>query len=155
MQEELVFDLENPIKVQMNVDGKNEFVDIDKIYLQAPTYKHKDITIVLKKKFIEAIFAMTSSVSQEDAQKTIGEGDSKDLDEKAIKAVIYAAKDFDISSFFKKFESLFLKVAFKDEEQKQTLKGLDIEKMNENDFESLVAKYIEVFFIVSWMKTLS
>ena len=53
MQEELVFDLENPIKVQMNVDGKNEFVDIDKIYLQAPTYKHKDIIIVLKKKFIE------------------------------------------------------------------------------------------------------
>jgi hypothetical protein len=47
-----------------------------------------------------------------------------------------------------------LNVAFKDEEMKQPLNSLDIEKINEEDFEELLAKYLEVFFIVSWMKTL-
>lgn len=154
MKEELVFELENPIKVQINNNGKNEFEDITRIYLQAPTYKHRDITIDLKKRFIEAIFAMTSSLSKDEAQKTVGDDPNNELNAQAIKAVLYAAKGFDIVAFFNKFNSLFKEIAFKDEEKKQTLKGLDIEKIDENDFEDLVAKYIEVFFIASWMKTL-
>ena len=151
----LIFDLTQPIKVQFNTDGKNDFIDLDKIYLTAPTYKHRDLTIGLKKKFIEAIFAMTSSISKEDAQKQVSD-EKEELDAKSIKAILYAAKDFDIVSFFKKFESFLLsEVAFKDEARKQKLTSLDLQKISESDFEELLAKYLEGFFIVSWMKTLS
>jgi len=148
----ITFDLQTPLKVQANVDGKNVFNDLDKIYLKAPTYKDKDKTLVLKKKFIEAIFAMTATIQKQDAQEQIGDGK---LDSKAIKAILFASKDFDIVAYFKHFESLLINVAFKDEDMKQPLIISEIQKINESDFEELLAKYLEVFFIVSWMKTLN
>jgi predicted thioredoxin/glutaredoxin len=148
----IIFDLQTPLKVQANVDGKNVFNDLDKIYLKAPTYKDKDKTLVLKKKFIEAIFAMTATIQKQDAQEQIGDGK---LDSKAIKAILFASKDFDIVAYFKHFESLLINVAFKDEDTKQPLIISEIQKINESDFEELLAKYLEVFFIVSWMKTLN
>jgi hypothetical protein len=148
----IIFDLQTPLKVQANVDGKNVFNELDKIYLKAPTYKDKDKTLVLKKKFIEAIFAMTATVQKQDAQEQIGDGK---LDSKAIKAILFASKDFDIVAYFKHFESLLINVAFKDEDMKQPLIISEIQKINESDFEELLAKYLEVFFIVSWMKTLN
>lgn len=148
----ITFDLQTPLKVQVNVDSKNVFNDLDKIYLKAPTYKDKDKTLVLKKKFIEAIFAMTATIQKQDAQEQIGEGK---LDSKAIKAILFASKDFDIVAYFKHFESLLINVAFKDEDMKQPLIISEVQKIDESDFEELLAKYIEVFFIVSWMKTLN
>jgi len=155
MEDKLVFTLKTPLEVQVTNNGKNEFLNIDKLYLSAPTYKHRDNTIGLKKRFIEAIFAMTNSLSKKEAESATGESESE-LDTKAIKAILYAAKDFDIVSFFNEFTKFLIKdIAFKDEEMKQPLKGAEIEKINENDFEDLIAKYIEVFFASSWMKTLS
>jgi hypothetical protein len=148
----IIFDLQASLKVQANVDGKNVFDDLDKIYLKAPTYKDKDKTLVLKKKFIEAIFAMTSTIQKQETQEQIGDGK---LDSKAIKAILFASKDFDIVGYFKHFESLLINVAFKDEDMKQPLIISEIQKINESDFEELLAKYLEVFFIVSWMKTLN
>jgi predicted thioredoxin/glutaredoxin len=150
--DKFIFDLQIPLKVQANVDGKNVFNDLDKIYLKAPTYKDKDKTLILKKKFIEAIFAMTATIQKQDAQEQIGDGK---LDSKAIKAILFASKDFDIVAYFKHFESLLINVAFKDEDMKQPLIISEVQKINESDFEELLAKYLEVFFIVSWMKTLN
>lgn len=151
----LIFDLSKAIKVQLNVDGKNDFANIDKIYLSAPSFKNRDLTIGLKKKFIEAVFAMTASLPKDEAQKQVNDDNGK-LDAKSIKTILYAAKDFDILSFFKKFEKFLLDdIAFKDEEKKQKLFAGDLEKLDESDFEELLAKYLEVFFIAFWMKTLS
>jgi hypothetical protein len=152
MKDKIIFDFQTPLKVQANVDGKNVFNDLDKIYLSAPSYKDKDKTLLLKKKFIEAVFGMTQSLSKQQASEQIE--NQNGLDAKAIKAILYASPNFDIVSYFKSFVNLLLNVAFKDEEMKQPLNNLDIEKINEEDFEELLAKYLEVFFIVSWMKTL-
>ena len=152
MIDKITFDLQDSIKVQTNIDNKNEFIDLNKIYLKAPSYKEKDKTLLLKKKFIEAIFSMTATLQKQEAQEQIGEGK---LDAKAVKAILFASKDFDIVAYFKHFESFLLNVAFKDEDMKQPLNSLDIQNIKEFDFEELLAKYLEVFFIVSWMKTLS
>ena len=152
MKDKIIFDLQNSIKVQFNDGDKNSFLDLDKIYLSAPSYKDKDKTLLLKKKFIEAIFGMTQSLSKQQAGEQIE--NENGLDTKAIKAILYASPNFDIVSYFKSFANLLLNVAFKDEEMKQPLNSLDIEKINDEDFEELLAKYLEVFFIVSWMKTL-
>lgn len=152
MIDKIIFKLQTPVKTQVNIDGRNDFADLENIYLQAPSYKQKDKTLVLKKKFIEAVFLMTNSLQRQEAQEQVGDGK---LDAKAIKAVLFAAKDFDIVSYFKHFESLLLNVGFKDEDMKQPLNNLDIQKLDESDFEELLAKYLEVFFIISWMKTLS
>ena len=152
MTDKIIFTLQKPIKTQINIGGKNDFADLENIHLQAPSYKQKDKTLILKKKFIEAVFLMTNSLQRQDAQEQVGDGK---LDAKAIKAVLFAAKDFDIVAYFKHFESLLLNVGFKDEDMKQPLNNLDIQKLDETDFEELLAKYLEVFFIASWMKTLS
>ena len=152
MKDKIIFDLQNSIKVQFQDGDKNSFLDLDKIYLSAPSYKDKDKTLLLKKKFIEAIFGMTQSLSKQQAGEQIE--NENGLDTKAIKAILYASPNFDIVSYFKSFTNLLLNVAFKDEEMKQPLNSLDIEKINDEDFEELLAKYLEVFFIVSWMKTL-
>jgi hypothetical protein len=152
MTDKINFTLQNPIKSQIKVDGRNDFTDIETLYLKAPSYKEKDKTLVLKKKFIEAVFLMTNSLQRQEAQEQVGDGK---LDAKAIKAVLFAAKDFDIVAYFKHFESLLLSVCFKDEAMEQPLNNLDMQKLDESDFEELLAKYLEVFFIGSWMKTLS
>ena len=152
IKDKIIFDLQNSIKVQFKDGDKNSFIDLDKIYLSAPSYKDKDKTLLLKKKFIEAIFGMTQSLSKQQASEQVE--NENGLDAKAIKAILYASPNFDIVSYFKSFENLLLNVAFKDEEAKQPLNSLDIEKIKEEDFEELLAKYLEVFFIVSWMKTL-
>ena len=152
MKDKIIFDLQNSIKVQFKDGEKNSFIDLNKIYLSAPSYKDKDKTLLLKKKFIEAIFSMTQSLSKQQASEQIE--NENGLDTKAIKAILYASPNFDIVSYFKSFENLLLNVAFKDEEMKQPLISLDIQKINDEDFEELLAKYLEVFFIVSWMKTL-
>ena len=152
MKDTIIFDLQNSIKVQFKDGEKNSFIDLNKIYLSAPSYKDKDKTLLLKKKFIEAIFSMTQSLSKQQASEQIE--NENGLDTKAIKAILYASPNFDIVSYFKSFENLLLNVAFKDEEAKQPLNSLDIQKINDEDFEELLAKYLEVFFIVSWMKTL-
>ena len=152
MKDKIIFDLQNSIKVQFKDGDKHSFLDLDKIYLSAPSYKDKDKTLLLKKKFIEAIFGMTQSLSKQQAGEQIE--NENGLDTKAIKAILYASPNFDIVSYFKSFANLLLNVAFKDEEMKQPLNSLDIEKINDEDFEELLAKYLEVFFIVSWMKTL-
>jgi len=152
MKDKIIFDLQNSIKVQFKDGDKNAFIDLDKIYLSAPSYKDKDKTLLLKKKFIEAIFGMTQSLSKQQASEQIE--NENGLDAKAIKAILYASPNFDIVSYFKSFANLLLNVAFKDEDIKQPLTALDIEKISDEDFEELLAKYLEVFFIVSWMKTL-
>ena len=152
MKDKIIFDLQNSIKVQFKDGENNSFIDLDKIYLSAPSYKDKDKTLLLKKKFIEAIFSMTQSLSKQQAGEQIE--NENGLDAKAIKTILYASPNFDIVSYFKSFENLLLNVAFKDEEAKQPLNSLDIQKINDEDFEELLAKYLEVFFIVSWMKTL-
>lgn len=152
MKDKIIFDLQNSIKVQFKDGDKNSFIDLDKIYLSAPSYKDKDKTLLLKKKFIEAVFGMTQSLSKQQASEQIE--NENGLDAKAIKAILYASPNFDIVSYFKSFANLLLNVAFKDEEMKQSFTTLDIEKINEEDFEELLAKYLEVFFIASWMKTL-
>ena len=158
MKDKIIFDLQNSIKVQFKDGDKNSFIDLDKIYLSAPSYKDKDKTLLLKKKFIEAIFGMTQSLSKQQASEQIDNKDNEEPEEplnaKKIKTILYASPNFDIISYFKSFANLLLNVAFKDEEMKQPLNNLDIEKINEEDFEELLAKYLEVFFIVSWMKTL-
>lgn len=152
MKDKIIFDLQNSIKVQFKDGEKNSFIDLDKIYLSAPSYKDKDKTLLLKKKFIEAIFGMTQSLSKQQASEQIE--NENGLDAKAIKAILYASPNFDIVSYFKSFVNLLLNVAFKDEDMKQSFTTLDIEKINDEDFEELLAKYLEVFFIASWMKTL-
>lgn len=152
MKDKIIFDLQNSIKVQFKDGDKHSFIDLDKIYLSAPSYKDKDKTLLLKKKFIEAIFGMTQSLSKQQASEQIE--NENGLDAKAIKAILYASPNFDIVSYFKSFANLLLNVAFKDEEMKQPLTTINIERISEEDFEELLAKYLEVFFIASWMKTL-
>jgi len=151
--DKIVFELQDSIKVQSNIDGRNDFVDLKEIYLVAPTYKQKDLTLVLKKKFIEAQLGLILNMPKDKAESS-QEGEGK-LNAQAVKLILYGAKDFDIVAYFASFAKILQSVAFKDESCEQKLNQLEIEKLSENDFENLLARYFEVFFISLWMRTLN
>lgn len=155
MTDKIVFELKNPIKVQINIDGKNNFIDLDKIYLSAPKPNHKDKTLPLKKQFLEAVFLMPTYISRQKAEEEAQKTGTQNPTAKEIKGLLYAFKDFDIVKFYQLFTNFLPSVAFKDEDNTQRLIHLDIDKISENDFEELLAKYLEVFFIQSWFATLS
>lgn len=149
--DKISFQLQKPIKVQLtNEAGKGFFADIDTIYLTAPTPQQRDRTRVLKKKFFEAIYSLGNS--QNKKEEAIKE-DDKPLDSAAIKSILYFSKDWDIVAFFNLFQSLLIDVAFKDEDTTKKLNSLDIQSINDKDFDNLVGKYLEVFFMSSWMET--
>jgi hypothetical protein len=148
-----------PIKVHGMVDGKNELVDCEELFLKAPTLKHRNHTIQLKKKFFEATMGMTA-FSQDDAQKQLnspseGDDSSDNMTAQQILTILYASKGFDILDFFKAFEEFLLNgICFTDSDLSSRIKPSSIDKIDESDFEKLISEYIEFFFIVSWMKTL-
>jgi hypothetical protein len=164
MTDNTVFILEEPIKSQLNVDGKNDIVDINSLYLSAPTYKEKDRTIPLKQAFITAQsrlgMLMMDSIDQSEAQRRREEREEEgeeEMDISGIKMILFASGGdaINLKLFFDNFAKLLCSVAFKDEDMKQPIRALDLQKMSEDDFENLIATYIQVFFISSWMKTLS
>ena len=144
-------------KTQINIDDKNTFITLDKIYCQCPNYKHRDLTINLKQKFMNAFFAISnlaSMANKSDIDSAVEEKDDSKLDDKIIKMIFYNAKDFNLSGYYQEFTKLLKKVCFKDEDCKQSLNNLDFEKLIEDDFEGLIIAYIENFFITSWMNAL-
>jgi hypothetical protein len=159
------FELESKIKAQVKVDGKNDIIDLGTLYLTCPSYKEKDKTLPLKQAFITAqtrlSFAMADLMDSDSVEKRREERESKEEDNKmdiqGIKMILFASGEqaININLFFDNFAKLLKAVCFKDEEMTQPINDSEIQKIEENDFENLVAKYIEVFFISSWMKTLS
>lgn len=154
MQDKITFDLSTPIKVQLSIGGKNDFVDLDKLYLLAPTYRQKEYTIDLKKRFISAMVRLANSTKPKSEPSS--QGDDKPLDGKAFIQVLYSAgDDFDLIGFFKQFENLFCAgVCFKDEAMQSKIHAIELQKLSEEDFNSLVGKYLEVFMSASLMSIL-
>lgn len=145
--------LEKTIKVQVNVNGKNDLADIDTIYFLAPNSSNRDLTISLKKKFKEAMFSIAMQAKKEGSQSPSAKAaEAPNLTKDEIIDIIELAKDFDIIAFLRIFCSLMEFVAFKDEAMKQRLIPSEIEKIDGDDLEGLAGKYIEDFFIGSWMK---
>ena len=159
------FTLENPIKTQIKVDGKNDILDVSELYLFCPSYKEKDKTLPIKQAFITAqtrlSFAMADVMDSDSIEKRREERESSEeenkMDIQGIKMILFASGEqaININLFFNNFSKLLKAVCFKDEEKTQPINDSEIQKMDESDFENLIAKYIEVFFISSWTKTLS
>jgi hypothetical protein len=155
-QDIVEFKLTTPIKIQAQEDGKNIFKDIKTLYMQAPSQKQMRRTINLKQNFLQSIFGMAKSFSQEEANKNLNTEESdKQFDAKGILAAINLGSD-NIEKFYNDFEKYLISgVVFLDDSLEQKITSSYIEAMELEDFELMVAKYIEVFFIQSWMKTMS
>lgn len=159
MQDSIIFQLQDPIeKVHIKVDGQNEIMDLTEIYLQAPSFRQKNSCIILKKKYMEAMFGLTQAMSKGKASKSVESQEGKEKDkkeeEKEIKFLLNASKDFDIIDFYNEFNKFFASgVAYKDNSFEQKLLLKDIEKLSERDQENIVVKYIQVFFASLWMSS--
>jgi hypothetical protein len=156
--ESFTFNLSKPIKIQGQVDGKNEFIECDELHLIAPSLKQMRYSINLKKKFGEALFGFFTTLNKSGQAKAEvkAEEESKGLKAKEIIQSLYLAEGFDIASFFDEFKSLLVSgVCFTDVNQSNRIRPSDLDKVSLEDTEDLTGKYIEVFFISSWMKIFS
>ncbi len=159
-QDSFEFQLSTPIKIHGVVNGKNDFIDCETLYLQGPTFKHSSHTIKLKKLFIEALFSMTQNHNKDELKQELDSEENSDdsndsgYDVKAILLILFSAKGFDITDFFNKFSDFLCSgICFKDSDYSKRIKPTELEKISFSDREKLIGEYIEFFFIVSWMET--
>ncbi len=170
MKQELEFKLNNPIKEsQVNIDSKNTTLDIDTLYLKAPTRQHRSKTMLLKQAFLSAqelrsmkIFAtgVLSTFDKLNKESVRQNDDSEEsdgtMDIDTIRDVILKSdKDcIDIVNFCDNFTKLILSqgICFKSEESKNAINNSDLDKITEEDFESLMIQYIWFFLTASWSR---
>jgi hypothetical protein len=161
-RDSFVFSLKNPLKIQGNIEGKNEFIKCDKLHFVAPSLQQLKYQVTLKKLFLEGLFAAGKSYSQDQLQQRIGGVDNENnkdkdkLDAKSIIVILYSAKDFDMLGFFAEFKDFLSSgICFMDKHRNRRIKPNEVDKLDVTTLENIIGKYLEVFFISSWMETLS
>ena len=117
----------------INTSVGSELKDLDTIYLKCFNIAdHRNATILLRnqyKRMVIDVLPDLEKLPKPKNQESSGEQKAEDINE-----------------FFK------LDIAFKDSDLKYKMINIDINKIDSSDLELLVAKYIEVFFLSSWMK---
>lgn len=155
-QDSFKFDLTTPIEVYQNINGKNDIVKCQKLYLNAPTAQHRNNTLVLKKMFLQGMVAVANDIKTDNQPASSDLQEDSQLDKKAIKTILFISSGIDIVKFMDEFKKLLInKIAYTDENSKHSLTSVYFNKLSDEDIENLIANYIEVFFIVSWLRTLS
>ena len=156
LKEFITVQIDSPIKCQVNIDGKNSFADIDTIYLKAFNVKeHKNITLPLRNKY-KRMRVSTVSLFKGlvDSNRDVQVEQVQDSEEDVINGVIEMLSLFDgddLASFYKSFkEFLCYSIAYKDEAYKNPLNSVDLESLDINDLEKVIASYIVVFFTQYW-----
>ncbi len=151
------FDLTVPIEVYQNINGKNDMVKCKKLYLKAPTSEHKHNTRTLKQMFLRTM----ANLSQNDRNKTqpqtkiSSEDEDEKLDSKSIKAILLLG-DCNINDYINEFQKFVTnRIAFTDENCKYVLNSTYFNKLSEEDIENLIGAYLENFFTVSWLRSLT
>jgi hypothetical protein len=142
------FKLSESIKTSVG----SELKDLDTLYLKCFNIAdHRNITISLRnqyKRMVVCVLPILNDLPKPKDQDGTGEQKAEDIKE------LFSIFDGDeFVAFLDKFLEFFkLDILFKDENFKHKANDIDINKINPDDIELLIAKYIEVFFLSSWMK---
>ena len=154
MQE--IFNLENPIKVHFKEDGKNIEKEITELYLSEPSaYEDRSLTINLRQSFLKAMIDLAGKYSNKENQASEKQEENS-FDEKSIKLILTLGFDGDnLNKYYEHFKELASRRVYKDNEKQQKMNKVDLLKLSENDFDNLVVRYLHLFFVNSWMKTLA
>jgi len=136
----------------INTSVGSELKDLDTIYLKCFNIAdHRNATILLRnqyKRMVIDVLPDLEKLPKPKNQESSGEQKAEDIKE------LFSIFDGDkFITFLDKFIEFFkLDIAFKDSDLKYKMINIDINKIDSLDLELLVAKYIEVFFLSSWMK---
>jgi hypothetical protein len=136
----------------INTSVGSELKDLDTIYLKCFNIAdHRNATILLRnqyKRMVIDVLPDLEKLPKPKNQESSGEQKAEDIKE------LFSIFDGDkFITFLDKFIEFFkLDIAFKDSDLKYKMINIDINKIDSSDLELLVAKYIEVFFLSSWMK---
>lgn len=148
--------IENPIKVQCNIDGVNDFVDLEKVYLKCfNKAQHQNITLLLRNQYKRM---MVSNMSLLPDRKAVENSkDKQELTEQetieSIKQLLSICDGDQLIAFYGRFKEFLVNdITFKDDSFKQKVNGLDLGKLENDDLENIIASYVAVFFVFSWMK---
>ena len=152
-QDSFIFSLDCPIQVHGKVDGKNTLVEAKELELHCFQPRHKFITLPLRKMYRNAILNIDPKILKGYGDMDQSTAPAEDVGEKKGREQLlslYMSKDWDIEDFFNKFVEFFTKdiCRFQD----RTLTRSELEKIDLDDLENLIGKYIEFFFLSSWMR---
>jgi hypothetical protein len=149
------FNLSQEIEVHLSENGKNINKAINELYLKAPSaYDDRYLILSLRQSFLKAMTQLAKSFDNQRSNVAEKEEQDDKIDEKAIKAIINLGGE-DIIKFYNDFIDLASKNVFKDSECLQKLNKVELNKINADDLDNLIARYIHLFFVNSWMKVLA
>jgi DNA replication protein DnaD len=137
----------------INTSIGNELKDIDTLYLKCFNIKdHRYTTISLRNQYQRMILGVFTDL-QKIVKESNSASDEKEQKAEDIKALFPMFEADKFIEFYKKFvEFLQTGISFKDENCSYKLIQIDFDKINPDDLELLIAKYIEVFFVSLWSK---
>ncbi len=96
-----------------------------------------------------SLFSKLISAENQPARKEL-------TDEEEVDSIIQTLSICDgdeLISFYAKFKEFLINdVAFKDESLKQKLNPIELNLLDNDDLEKIIANYVAVFFVASWMK---
>jgi len=157
------FTLSSPIKVQSVIDGENQFIDQDIIYLKAPSQIQMRASLKLRQSFLSSFNHFLSiASSKQEKQNTQDQVISDEQESKEQESELIPVKEIitilnfggeDIEEFYKMFYNFveYNNVLFIDESATQILQASDIDsKLSFKDYELLAATYIQIFFTQYW-----
>jgi hypothetical protein len=147
-----LFNLENSIKVHLNQNGKNTIVEVSELYLKAPSaYEDRTQILSLRQSFLKGLTKLANDFA---GKGEATKDDSKELDNKTISAVINLGVE-NIANFYNDFIELGVKNIFKDQGSEQKINKAELNKLSQEDLDNLIATYLRLFFVNSWMKVLA
>ena len=146
----LKISLLDSINVAINIGGSNTFADIDCLYLKEPAKNElADFYFYFNGEFIKELQYFVNN-NNNNSQKQ-GEASSEEL--KAMVSICLFNDKF--STRKNKIYSLLSKVAFKDEELKQSIDETEIDKLALEDLQELVSSFLSNYLVVRWLKQLA
>jgi hypothetical protein len=144
--------IEFKLSKSINTSVGSELKDLDTLYLKCFNIAdHRNATISLRNQYKRMVIDVLPELEKLPKPKDQeGSGEQKAEDIRELFSIFDGDK---FIVFLDKFLEFFkLDILFKDENFKHKANDIDIKKINPDDIELLIAKYIEVFFLSSWMK---
>lgn len=163
LKEFISVEINEPIKCQVRIDGKNDFMDVDTIYLKAFNVKeHKNITLPLRNKYKRmqlsnlALFNKILDEKEVESPKKTSKVEKEDSDNELTESILSGLTVSDpneLLSFYGKFkEFLGMNICYVDESFNNKFTTVNLENLDTDDLEKIIASYIANFFFRSWMK---
>ena len=147
------FTLSKAIEVYRKEAGKNTITKCSKLFLKETTYQHSVLELQLEQLFLDGQVALAKNLGDNKRDKAEVEDEEMTFETKKIltKMSFFGSSATNIEVLLSRFQQLFTKVCFTDQDCKHTLNKDYFNQLETKDKKNLIIEYTSIFFIQNWL----